>query len=379
MDKDNIIEWIYNLSQEDPRHESGEVLGSMTTPPPPEAIKVVVHFISKNLGDPTLFKSLQQITDKLIEETRRLLSLPENLKGIITSGGTESNILALYTFREALGIREVLHTDLAHYSISKAAKLLNLKEITFPTDASGKGQAFELKKNNIEKTGIVLTMGTTELGSVEDPRELIDENSDIPIHIDAAFGGFTFPFIDRSNYSRIINWLNSRNFAFTLSVDFHKFLGAPIPSGIIFLPEELFKTLSFDVEYILSGKQFGLLGTRPGFSSPAALATLAYYGEDGIASMSNRAYNDALWFLSEAERMKVGKAVNRPDVPIACLSTDEEIDARKLIEELAELKLYVYRGAKCRGIRTVVMPHVTRKHLEELLKGIERAIQREKK
>jgi len=369
---EDVFELIYGSSAEDPKHEGGEVLGSMTTPPPPEALKTVVHFISKNLGDPSLFRSLEIITEKLEKATRDLLGLPSKMKGIMTSGGTESNILALYAFREALQIENVIFLDTAHYSISKASKLLKLSETRIATAPSGHPISNDPIEERTEgRSAIVLTMGTTELGGVDDPRELSFIKSGLPIHIDAAFGGFNFPFLNERKYRDIMQHLQKEDMPFTFSVDFHKFLGAPIPSGMLFVPEDLYDKLFFEVEYINAGRQAGILGTRPGFSSPAALATMAYYGKEGIISASRRAYSDAVWFLNEAEKRGLGRKVNEPEVPIGCLSTQGFIESSALIDELAKMKLFVYRGTKCGGIRVVVMPHVERKHLEKLLDAIE--------
>uniref|UniRef100_A0A7J3SJA2 Aminotransferase class V-fold PLP-dependent enzyme n=1 Tax=Fervidicoccus fontis TaxID=683846 RepID=A0A7J3SJA2_9CREN len=374
MDKD-LIDWIYTVSQADPRHENGGVLGSMTTPPPPEALKIVNHFISKNLGDPHLFKSLELITEKLVSLTRETLGLPPNMKGIITSGGTESNILALYSFRESLGVKKVVLTDVAHYSVLKASKMLGIYSEVVQTDFSGKFRPDDIsKKIHGPSDSLVMTMGTTQLGGVEDPREILDDLNRIPIHVDAAFGGLTFPFINPEKFHGILRALISSGTNFTIGVDFHKFLGAPIPSGIIFVPEEIYPSLSFDVNYISSGKQFGLLGTRPGFSAAAALATLAYYGLDGLSKKAKLAYENTLWFLEEAKHRGLGFPVNRPEVPIACLSTDELIEREKLLEELAKRGFFVYRGEKCRGIRVVMMPHVRKSHLQRLLKVIEEVL-----
>ncbi|HEU97850.1 MAG TPA: aminotransferase class V-fold PLP-dependent enzyme [Fervidicoccus fontis] len=375
---EEILSLIFSSSFEDPKHESGEVLGSMTTPPPPEVLKVVNHFISKNLGDPSLFRSLQIITEKLENITKEILHLPQDMKGIVTSGGTESNILALFLFRETLGTKKVLFPDTAHYSISKAAKILSIESEKISTYHSGKISPTDFKKKfPSTNAAIVLTMGTTELGGVDDPRDVIDNLEGVPLHIDAAFGGFTFPFINPEKYLSIISYLLKRDIEFTISVDFHKFLGAPIPSGMIFVPKELVDPLYFEVDYIMAGKQFGLLGTRPGFSTAAALATLSYYGEEGLSKIAKKAYENTIWFLDEAERRGIAKKVNNPEVPIGCLSTEGIIDSSFLVSELAKKKLYVYKGVKCNGIRVVTMPHVERGHLEKLLQAIELIEKRE--
>lgn len=77
-------------------------------------------------------------------------------------------------------------------------------------------------------------MGTTMFGSVDDidkiTKILNKEKINYKLHVDGAFGGFIYPFINsKSNYS----FKNSNITSFT--IDAHKMLQAPYGTGIFLI------------------------------------------------------------------------------------------------------------------------------------------------
>ena len=364
---------IYSASKKDPFHENGAILGSMTTLSPPEAIKIAVHYMSKNFGDPMLFRSMGEMAETLIDMTREYLRLPEK-PVILTSGGTESNIIALYSMAKETGRRKIVFPDTSHYSVRKACEIIRLKCIGIKTKWPGKIDYNELnRKIRDKKSIVVLTMGTTETGYVDDVVGFIDEleRTQTPIHIDAAFGGFTFPFTHWKTYDKWIKMLEETKLLYSLSVDYHKFPGAPIPSGMIMVANPLKKHFIYKAPYISVGYQVGLLGTRPGFSVPATVATLLHYGKSGIEELAKEKYNDTLWFLKRVSELNKAFKVNKPMVPISCVKNTIYNSEIGLQEYMWRKGLYVYRCGDGNSMRIVHMPHVERKVLYKVLNALE--------
>ncbi len=366
------VDELYALAKEDPYHEEGEILGSMTTTPPPEALRLALHYMTKNYGDPLLFKSLSLLTQKLASLTRSLLRLPD-YPLIVTSGGTESNIMALYVLGRGSGRKKVVAPDTIHHSVSKACDILGYTLATVETDERGR---FSLDKL-VESLGgrdsiLVLTMGTTELGVVDDIGSVIDvlRDTETPLHIDAAFGGFTFPYTHPETYDSWMRKLVSQSITFTYSVDYHKFPGAPIPGGALVVPPQLRAKLDFPAPYMPMGSQTGLLGTRPGYTLASSLATLNHYGMDGLGRLAKEKYADALWFSSEAVKLDSRLYTVKPMVPISCIRVKGDLNADRLIDYLWGRRLYVYGCGRYNGLRVVHMPHVSRKSLYKLLEAL---------
>lgn len=77
-------------------YDSGRILGSMCTSPHPFAKQTYARFFEKNLGDPD--PASTEIEREAVQMLGSLLSHP-NAVGHIVSGGTEANILAMWTAR----------------------------------------------------------------------------------------------------------------------------------------------------------------------------------------------------------------------------------------------------------------------------------------
>ncbi len=372
MSNDGVLQWIYEIAKKDPFHEEGEILGSMTTAPVNEAVRLVLHYLSKNLGDPRLFESLGALSNRLMEVTKEYLDLPSEYSMVFTSGGTEGNIIGLYALKRFSGRRKLVYPDTVHHSVFKACLLLDLECYSVPTDING---VMDYSKLSDYLSGndkiMVVTLGSTELGSVDDIGYIMDWliDTSTPLHIDAAFGGFTFPFTHREKFARWIEQL-SNNLVFTFSSDYHKFPGAPVPSGMILFAPEIEEFFGFSAPYMPLGKQWGLLGTRPGFSVAASLATLLYYGKNGLASMAISRYEDTLWFLENVRKILPGLKTNVPDVPISCIRLHDKALSDGLFNYLWDNRLYVYKCSRFPGIRIVHMPHVKREVLIRLLDKI---------
>ncbi len=107
--------------------------------------------------------------------------------------------------REHKGIvnGEIIIPESAHFSFNKAADMLNLKIVQVDLDENYKMDINSLKNSITENTvAIVAIAGTTELGLIDSIEEIskIAKEHDIYLHVDAAFGGFSIPFLKLAGY-----------------------------------------------------------------------------------------------------------------------------------------------------------------------------------
>ena len=209
----------------------------------------------------SLFKGTQEIETELLSicAEQLLKSKKGDWDGYVSTGGTESNLQALWIFRNKYIIDKyiddpeninandlqkyflkhvneinVVYSEDTHYSIYKAAHILNIPQICVPVDNVTRqinvdylsGCIDQAKISGVNYFIIVLNMGTTMFGSVDniDPiTKLLDSKKiDYTIHIDAAFGGFIYPFTTNNNK---LNFQNPKINSFAL--DAHKMLQAP--------------------------------------------------------------------------------------------------------------------------------------------------------
>ncbi|WP_233415326.1 aminotransferase class V-fold PLP-dependent enzyme, partial [Streptomyces sp. N35] len=149
-----------------------------------------------------------------------------------TTGGTESNQLALLLARELLGPVQVLAGANAHHSLHRAAWLLGLPEpVTIPAPA-GLLDPAALDEALTELPGpklVIATAGTTDAGLI-DP---LDEIADLctahgaRLHIDAAYGGGLL--FSRTHRGK----LRGLERAHTVTLDLHKLGWQPVAAGFL--------------------------------------------------------------------------------------------------------------------------------------------------
>ena len=376
IDKQVILKELEELHKLDYEYADGRILGSMCTEAHPFAKEVYCKFLDTNLGDPGLFKGTKQIENEVIKSIGRFLSL-DNAYGNIVTGGTEANLMAIRAARnharkyKGITDGEIIIPESAHFSFKKAADMLNLKIVEAQLDENFKIDVESVRNSITEKTvAIVAIAGTTELGLI-DPIEEISKialEHNIYFHVDAAFGGFSIPFLKEIGYDLPVFDFSLEGVC-SITVDPLKMGLAPIPAGgIIFRCEEYLEVMAVDSPYLTVKTQSTIVGTRLGASSAATYAIMKYFGKEGYSKIANDLMENTK-FLARGLKELGYEIVCEPELNIVAFN-HPEMQTNDLAEKLEGLgwKISV---AKCPvAIRVVLMNHVKRNHLEELLKDL---------
>jgi len=220
---------------------------------------------------------------------------PGAYDGYVASGGTESNLEALWIFRNlfrqqgmASGEVGILHSEDAHYSIPKAADLLDVTDLPVPVDHRTRRMtkaALEDRLDRARRSGVgavvaVLNMGSTMFGSVDpiEPVASAIEEAGLPyrIHVDAAFGGFVYPLTTPNNP---LSFRDPRIASFTL--DAHKMLQAPYGTGIFLARKGLMHHVQTRQARYVPGTDYTVCGSRSGANAVAVWMILTAYGSEG--------------------------------------------------------------------------------------------------
>ncbi|MFD9005977.1 pyridoxal phosphate-dependent decarboxylase family protein [Streptomyces sp. NPDC059582] len=152
---------------------------------------------------------------------------------LVTTGGTESNQLALLLAREAHGgsVR-LVHGANAHHSLPRAAWLLGLPEPVVVPAPAGTLDPAALDEALTELHGPLLvaaTAGTTDAGLIDPLPEIaaLCAAHGARLHIDAAYGGGLL-FSDRHRPA-----LTGLDAAHTVTLDLHKLGWQPVAAGLL--------------------------------------------------------------------------------------------------------------------------------------------------
>ena len=376
IDKDIILKELDELHQLDHDYADGRILGSMCTEAHPFAKEVYYKFIDTNLGDPGLFKGTKLIENKVIENIGELLSI-EKPYGHIVTGGTEANLMAIRAARnharkyKGIVDGEIIVPESAHFSFKKAADMLNLKIVEADLDDNYKIDVESVKDLISDKTvAIVAIAGTTELGLIDPIEEIskIAYENNIYFHVDAAFGGFSIPFLRDMDYDLPV-FDFSLDGVCSITIDPHKMGLAPIPAGgILFRKEEYLDVMAVDSPYLTVKTQSTIVGTRSGAASAATYAVMKYFGKEGYSKLIKESMDNAKFLKENLE--KIGyDVICEPELNLVAFN-HPNIEAHEFAEKLEELGWKV-SVAKCPvAIRVVLMNHIKLTHLKELLEDL---------
>jgi sphinganine-1-phosphate aldolase len=221
--------------------------------------------------------------------------------GTVTSGGTESILLAMKAYRDRARSRarrrvthpEVVAPTTAHVAFDKAAQYFGMKLVRVPVGADFRADVAAMRRavtrNTVALVGSAPTFPHGVIDPIEDLAAIAAERA-IGFHTDACLGGFVLPWARRLGY-------DVPGFDFhvpgvtSMSADTHKFgYAAKGTSVVLYRGTELRAHQYFTATDWPGGLYFSptLAGSRPGALSAACWAAMVATGEDGYLEATRR-------------------------------------------------------------------------------------------
>lgn len=279
--------------------------------------KAYGKFFTENLLNPMAFKSLKKMETETIQMVADMLHGGPESVGTLTTGGTESILMAAKSARDRamksnpLRFRggtkpEVVAVHTTHVALEKACATLGMKYIGVGTREDFRADPEKIRKAITKNTVLISASAPQYPQGVVDPIEeigAIAAAKKIPFHVDACIGGFFLPFLKNAE-TAIPAWDFRVPGVTSISADLHKYgYTAKGASALIYRDMSYLKH-QFFVSSIWSGGFFGspsMPGTRPGGAVSAAWATLQKFGRNGYEEMVQRT-------MEVADRFKAGIA-----------------------------------------------------------------------
>ena len=205
-----------------------------------------------------------------------LTGMPEGTFGVFTSGGTEANLSAMVTAREAWRSEDttrersrgiIITSDAAHSSVVAMAKVIDVDVRRIATDDRLEGPLLaetiaELSPEDRSRLfAVIATAGTTNSGIIDDLTgiaEVCSQNK-VWFHVDAAYGGAALA-------ARSVRHLfNGIERADSVTIDPHKWLFSPYDCGAVIYrkPELAKKAHSQEGSYLDIFSDEGARGFNP--------------------------------------------------------------------------------------------------------------------
>ncbi|MBN2160907.1 MAG: aminotransferase class V-fold PLP-dependent enzyme [Spirochaetes bacterium] len=230
--------------------------------------------------------------------------------GTVTSGGTESILLAMKSYRdrarEERGIKkpEMIVPVTVHAAFDKASQYFNIRMIKVPVDDKFRADVKAVRRAITRRTIVIVGSAPSFPHGMVDPIEEMSElarKKKIGFHTDACLGGFILPWIERLGYP-----VPSFDFRLpgvtSISADTHKYgYAAKGTSVILYRDPELRHYQFYKTSEWPGGLYFSptFAGSRPGALSAACWAAMVSLGEKGYLDAAGR-------IVKTAEKIKKG-------------------------------------------------------------------------
>lgn len=246
-------------------------------------------FMSENGLGPAAFPSLRRMEEEVVGFGLSLLNAPEDACGDMSSGGTESILLAAKTCRDYWraageeGKTEIVVAHSAHPAFNKAAEYLGLSVIRVPVASDFTADVAAIAAAVSERTMMIVGSAPCfPFGVIDDIASLsaMAEANDIWLHVDACVGGYFAPFARMDGVN-----LPAFDFALagvkSMSADLHKYgFTAKGASTVFYRSAALREHQLFRFGDWPTGEMATptIAGTRPGGAIAAAWAVMRYLG-----------------------------------------------------------------------------------------------------
>lgn len=256
------------------------------------ATEAMGEYYFENVLAGKAFPSMVRLEREVLAVAAQLMHAPEAV-GVTTTGGTESNLLAVWSAIGAARARgaaepfELVLPYSAHPSFTKAARYFGLREIRVASAADYAVDTAQVRRAVTPRT--ILLVGSAPAyshGVVDAIGDLaaIALDNELPLHVDSCVGGFILPFVER--LGRPVPAFDFRVPGVTsVSADVHKHGYAPKGLSVLLYRDEQARRLgSTAFDGWPNGQYFtpGMTGTRSCAVLAGAWAVLNYLGEQGF-------------------------------------------------------------------------------------------------
>jgi glutamate/tyrosine decarboxylase-like PLP-dependent enzyme len=263
-----------------------------------------------------VWPSISKYEAEVVAMTAAMLGAPaeSGVCGTVTSGGTESILLAMKTYRDqARQERGVTRPEMvlpvtAHAAFDKAAQYFGIRAVRIPVDGAFRADLNAARKAIGRNTVVVVGSAPAFPHGVVDPiAELsaLARQRSVGFHTDACLGGFLLPWAEKLGYP--VPPFDFRLPGVTsISADTHKYgYAAKGTSVVLYRTPELRRCQFYAIADWPGGLYFSptFAGSRPGALSAACWAALLAVGEEGYRQAAQSILETAAWIRAQIRAM----------------------------------------------------------------------------
>jgi sphinganine-1-phosphate aldolase len=271
----------------------------------------------------------------------------QNVCGTLSSGGTESIMLAMKTYRDwardKKGVTrpEMIIPVTAHAAFEKASQYFGIKMIRIPVDENFRADVNAARKAVSRNTVVMVGSAPSFPHGTIDPIQELSEiarQHGIGFHTDACLGGFVLPWAEKLGYH-----VPSFDFRLpgvtSISCDTHKYgYAAKGTSVILYRGQELRHYQYYTTTEWPGGLYFSptFAGSRAGALSAACWAALTSIGAQGYMDATKKILETAAYIKEEIRKIPEIRLLGDPLFVIAFAS--DSLDIYKVLDNMTHKK-----------------------------------------
>lgn len=278
--------------------------------------------------DPTVFGSVAAMERDLIIFCRNTFHGPEAV-GTVTSGGTESCILAVKSARDSAGAApgtgSIVLPSTAHAAFDKAARLLGLRAVRVPVDPVTTRVSVSAMAEAIDDDTVLLIASAPNYptGALDPIAELgaLAVERGLPLHVDACLGGLALPWWP----DPLPAWDFRVPGVSSISADLHKYGYAPKGASVLLHADRdrhragFFATTDWPGYPVVNPT---LLGSRSAAGLAAAWAIVEHLGTEGFTGLVTKVAASTARLRAAVDGIEGLRVAGEPDGPVFAVVAD---------------------------------------------------------
>jgi sphinganine-1-phosphate aldolase len=356
---EGILERLADLRAADAPTHGGRVLSYVYDPGLAEldelAGAAARAVLPVNGLDPTTFTSVAVMERELVAFARDMLhgpaQGPDAVVGSVTSGGTESCLLAVKAARDLFlarrpGVRpRVVAPVSVHAAFHKAAQYLGLDLVLVPVDPSTGVPAADDLVAELDRDGD----GTGDVALVvvsapSYPHGVVDPVADVaraaaergvPVHVDACVGGWVLPFWQDAGGGPVPAFDFAVPGVTSISADVHKYGYAPKGASVLLVRgrdrqrHQFFATTGWPGYPVVNP---GVSGSRSAAPLAAAWAVSQALGHEGYTALTARCVRATRALHDAVAGIEGLRVVGSPTGPLLAVAADDGVAPARRVD-----------------------------------------------
>lgn len=282
-----------------------------------------------------VFPGVNKMEAEVVSIANRLFHGSSTACGTMTTGGSESIIMACKAYRDyAVDVKGVTTPEMilprtAHPAFDKAAAYFNIFVRHIDVDPLTTCVLVKQVKKAINSQTIMIvgSVPNYPYGTMDDIEALaaLGRKYDVPVHADCCLGGFLTAFMEKAGYS-----LPPFDFSVpgvtSISADTHKYGFAPKGSSVVLYSHPKYRHYQYTVTTDWPGGVYGsptVNGSRAGGIIAACWATLMYFGMDGYVDATRQIIETAQFIEKRLQKVKGIFIFGKPITSVIAIGSDE--------------------------------------------------------